>query len=349
VLLRILHLDWIYEIDKKHYNLFFATGLFFGSIMFGITGFMLIENYNFVDAFYMTVITVATVGFTEVNPLSEKGKIFTSIFIIFNLGFFAIFASILTRYILEGEINKIFSNYRLLKSVKKMENHVIVCGYGRNGHKACEELRNKRVPFVVIERDIQIFNEMYGERKDFPHIEGDATQDEVLKVAGIDRARALITTLPKDSDNVFVTLTARTLNPKIMIVSRVNQSSSENKLIRAGANRLVNPDFIGGTYMANLITKPHVAEFLDMIDGAGELQLDEFCYEDFKEEYREQTIRDLDVRNKTGVTIMGFKDNVKGFIINPNPNMVFGEGDVLILLGTVEQIKTFAKVYTHKN
>jgi voltage-gated potassium channel len=328
-----------------------AIGLFFLSLTIGIAGFMLIEGWPWFDAFYMTVITIGTVGFQEVHPLSTGGRIFTSFFIIFNLGIFALLASVITSYLFEGELREIFNNYIINRKVQKLKNHVIICGFGKNGHRAAQEFVKTKIPFVVIENDAEILKANIPSFENLPnvsYIEGDATQDEILISAGVARARALITTLPKDADNVFVTLTARQLNPQILIIARANEASAETKLRHAGANRLVRPDLIGGTYMANLVTRPEVVEFLDMISGTGELKLEEFKYEDLRENFKDKSIIDLDVRNITGAYIIGFKDEIKGFMINPHPSTKIAEGDIMIVLGTTKQISEFADYYTFK-
>ena len=340
-----------FRVNKRLYKLFWATALFFFSIFIGISGFRIIEGWDYIDAFYMTVITIGTVGFQEVHPLSETGRLFTAVYIILNLGIFALFASVITSYLFEGELREVFTNYLTYRKVKSLNNHIILCGFGKNGQKACEEFMKNKIPFVVIENSEKLIKEnlidLQG-RPEMHFIEGDATHDDILKLAGVDRARALITTLPSDADSVFVTLTARQLNPKIRIIARANESSSESKLISAGADKLVRPDMIGGTYMANLVTRPAVVDFLDMIGGTGTLKLEEFEFEDFKENYKGKSIIDQDVRNKTGAHIMGFKDADKGFLINPHPATLISEGDVIIVLGEVKQILDFAHYYTRK-
>lgn len=339
------------KINKKLYRFVWASGLFFLSILVGTLGFKYIEEWRFIDAFYMTVITIGTVGFQEVHPLSDAGRIFTSFFIIFNLGIFALFASVVTSYLFEGELREVLSHYMINQKVRKLKNHVIICGFGKNGYRASKEFLRDKIPFLVIdlhENSHQEGMDRFVLDNNVAYIEGDATQDDVLKDAGVERAYALITTLPSDADNVFVTLTARQLNPMIKIIARANETSTEQKLLRAGADQLVRPDLIGGVYMANLITRPSVVEFLDMIGGTGKLKLEEFQYNDFKDQYKDKSIIDLDVRNKTGANIMGFKDATDGFSINPHPSIKISPGDVMIVLGTIDQISNFAHYYTHK-
>ncbi len=340
-------IDYLAEkIPTKFHRLIGTLSLFLLSLVIGISGYTLLENYSLVNAFYMTVITIATVGFTEVEPLTDSGKIFTSVFIIYNLVVFTLVVSTITSYLVEGELVEIFNIYRLNQKVKKLENHVIVCGFGRNGHRACQEFLKHDIPFVVIETDNEKILEAHTLHKDIYIIAGDATNEEILELAGIKRAKALLTALPKDADNVYVTLTARQMNPKISIVARANDKGSESKLFMAGADKLVRPDQVGGTYMANLILKPEIVEFLDVLTGTGALKLEEFCFNDFKEGYRNQTIRFLDAHNKTGVMILGFKDNELGMIINPDLDTEIGLNDFIIVLGTKEQIDKFATTYT---
>ncbi len=348
---RYIKINSLLKVNQKLYRLILATTVLLASIGVGIAGFMYIENWDFLDAFYMTVITIGTVGFSEVHTLSENGRIFTSLFIIFNLGVFALFATVITSYILEGELRDLLDTYISTQKVKKLKNHVIVCGFGKNGQKACEEFLKDDIPFVVIEKDLDLFKEeweSFANHKNISYVVGDATQDEILRAAGIDRASALITTLPSDADNVFVTLTARQLSSQIQIIARANESSAESKLLRAGADKLVRPDLIGGIYMANLVIRPEVVEFLDMISGTGKLKLEEFEYQDFKDDYKDHSIIDLDIRNKTGASIMGFKDADQGFMINPNPHTKISPGDVMIVLGTKDQILNFAAYYTKR-
>lgn len=178
-------------------------------------------------------------------------------------------------------------------------------------------------------------------------IKGDATQDEVLKEAGIERAKALITTLPKDADNVFITLTARELNPRIKIIARASDESSVSKLRMAGANRVVMPDFIGGLHMAYHVTKPEVVEFLEMLSGASsnELKMEEMDYSRLKAEYQNKSLREMNICKRTHVMVMGMKDTRKGFSINPHPETVIREGDILILLGNEQALANFRDVY----
>ncbi len=327
-------------------RLIFATALFIISMSLGAVGYIIIEGFRPLDAIYMAVITFATVGYNEVNTLSDNGKAFTIVFIMVNLGIFAYTVSVLSSFFFEGELRRVFKNIITSRDVKKLKNHVIVCGFGRNGIKVCEELTNDKIEFVVIESNTEIINAFPDEKKYF-FINGNATLDEILLEAGIKEASTIICSLPLDADNVFITLTARELNRKIKIISKANEPTSEKKLYRAGATYVVMPDRLGGIHMANLITKPYVIEFLELLNGVGDskLVLEEVSHDKLKSEYQNKSLRELDVRNKTGATIIAFKDEVEGFIFNPHSEKAVQEGDVLIVLGNTKNIDQFREAF----
>jgi voltage-gated potassium channel len=329
-------------------RLIFAFFIMILSVVVGISGFVLIEGYEVLDAFYMTIVTISTVGFREVEPLSDGGKIFTSIFIIFNLVFFVFLGSTVAKYIFEGELNKIYNTIMKGREVSKLRGHIIVCGFGRNGRRAAQELKNSKKKFLIIENDEHVLERFPDAAKTYSFLISDATQDKSLLDAGIRRATTIITTLPSDSENVFITLTAREMNPDIKIISRASDEKVEKKLMRAGANHVVMPDALGGFHMAHIITKPFIVEFVEMLSGFGESEymLDEISYLQIKVEYRDKSLAELDIRKKTGATVFGFKDAIKGIMINPDPHTKFSQDDIIILLGKGEAIKEFKRKYT---
>jgi voltage-gated potassium channel len=324
-------------------KLYLAGGLILAVLLVGVLGFILIEHYSFLDSIFMTVITVATVGYQEVNPLSAAGKVFTSFLIIFSIGTFAYAVSVFTKYIIEGEFQTYFKHYKVNKEILKLENHVIVCGYGRNGRQACDQLRSQGEAFVAIESNPEIIEYM-RDHDSLLFIEGDATEDEVLLEAGLKRAKALITALPNDAANVFVVLTAREMNPGLKIISRASEDGSETKLKRAGADNVIMPDKIGGTHMAALVVKPDVLEFLDHITGTINIKLEEILYNSLPERMRDKSIRELEIRNKTGANIIGFKTASGEYIINPTPDTVMQQDAKLFVLGTQEQVNRFKEI-----
>ncbi|MCX6291425.1 MAG: potassium channel protein [Bacteroidetes bacterium] len=324
-------------------KLYFAIGFVFVILLLGIIGYVTIEHYSLLDAVFMTVITVATVGYREVQQLDAAGKIFTSLLIITSIGTFAYAISVITRYVIEGEFQTYFKHYRVNREVQKLSGHVIVCGYGRNGKQACEQLRSENEIFVAVESKHDIISQM-REEGDILFVEGDATQDEVLIEAGIGMAKALISALPDDAANVFVVLTARGINPKLKIISRASDESSESKLKRAGADNVIMPDKIGGTHMASLVVKPDVLEFLDYITERVNIKLEEILFSHLPEHMKNKSIRELEVRNKTGANIIGIKTIKGDYMINPSPDTMMEPGAKLFVLGTQEQVDKFKNI-----
>lgn len=312
-------------------------------LLVGIVGYYTIEDYSLLDSVFMTVITVATVGYREVKELDDAGKIFTSFLIIFSIGTFAYAISVITRYVIEGEFQTYFRHYKVNKEILKLKDHVIVCGFGRNGRQACEQLRSGNEKFVAIESNPKIIATLHDDGN-ILFIEGDATNDDVLLEAGLERAKALITALPNDAANVFVVLTARDRNPNLKIISRASDDASEHKLKRAGANNVIMPDKIGGTHMAALVTKPDVLEFIDHITGRINIRLEEILYSSLPNSMRGKSIRELEIRNKTGANIIGFKTAEGDYIINPSPEMVMMPDAKLFVLGTQEQVSRFKEI-----
>lgn len=315
-------------------------------IIIGVIGYIVIDNYTLINAFYMTIITVATVGFGEVQPLSDAGRIFTSFLIITSFGTFAYAISSITQYIADGEFRKYIKSYRLNATIDKLSDHVIICGYGRNGRQAAHVLKNHGNRFVIIEQKKEIIDTFQHNYKELV-INGDGTQDEILIKAGIMRAKALITSLPIDADNLFIVLSARQLNPKIKIISRASDDNSDKKLIAAGADNVIMPDKVGGAHMASLVMKPDVIEFIDNLSSADGLtqNLVELTFDNIPEQFKNKTIKELEIRNKSGANIIGFKTANGAYSINPSPETILTSDAKLFVLGTVEQIKKLKEIF----
>jgi voltage-gated potassium channel len=307
---------------------------------------MLIEKYEFLDAFYMTIITVATVGFQEVHPLSQDGRIFTSFLIITSFGTFAYAVTSISNYIAEGKFNEYFKHVKVTAAIEKLEDHVIICGFGRNGRQAAHVLKKHNTRFVVIEEKKEVIDTITHRHSDLV-IHGDGTHDEILERAGIKKAKAIITTLPFDADNLFIVLSARTLNPKLIIISRASEDNSDKKLKLAGADNVIMPDKIGGAHMASLVMKPDVMEFLDFITGQGgdNIRLEEITFENLSDEFKNKTIRELEVRNRSGANIIGFKTGNGEYVINPNADTKIIPDAKLFVLGTTEQITKLKELF----
>lgn len=316
------------------------------SVFIGIAGYILIEGYTFVEAFYMTMITITTAGYLEVHPLSDMGRIFTSLYLVSNIGIFFYGATTIVGLVIEGEFKNFNKNYNVKKKISELSGHVIVCGYGRNGKQVCLELKDDKYPHMIIEKRQDIIEEM-KQNPEILFIEGDATEEETLIESGIKSAKAIITTLPEDPDNVYVVLTARELNLDITIISRASNESSVNKLKRAGANNVIMPEKIGGAHMAALVMKPDIMEFIAELTGQSSdisLTFEELSLKDIASEYAAGTIRDLDIRNKTGANIIELRMPDGEFIINPLPETRLNKNTKLIALGDSRQISELRKL-----
>ncbi|NOU46391.1 MAG: potassium channel protein [Bacteroidales bacterium] len=333
----------------QNLNLIIALSLLLLIGFTGIAGYMAIEGYTLLEASYMTVITVATVGFKEVHPLSDPGKVFTIILIIFSFSIFAYSLSTITSYLVEGRIKEFFKNNRKTGGITKMKDHIIIVGFGRNGQQTAHDLLllNKKV--VIIEKSHELI--VAHEKEKVIFVEGDATEDEILEMAGIQKAGALISTLPIDADNLYVVLTARSLNAGLQIISRASHDSSERKLITAGASHVVMPEKVGGTFMASLVAKPDLAEFFHhlSIEGNEGVNLVEVVCSDLPSEFQDRTIHDMSIRRLTGANIVGFRTPEGQYIINPPGETVMAKNAKLFVLGTPDQIENVKEIIRQKH
>ncbi len=323
-----------------------GIGLLVIIVVFGTSGYIFLEGFRPVDALYMTVITIATVGFREVAELSDAGKIFTIILILGSFGVFGYVVTMVTRFVVDGVFTHFYKDNKVKRKIDKLDDHVIVCGFGRNGRQTAFELMEHDEEFVVIEKDPQVLEHL-REGTDYLYIEGDATSEEILTLANIENARALITTLPIDADNLFVVLTARQIKNNILIISRASDDNSDIKLKRAGANNVIMPDKIGGTRMARLVLDPDVVEFLDHVlmqpPGSG-VRIEELSCGHIAECFEGKTIRDLDVHNRTGANIIGLKNSMKEYLLNPPAGTVLSTHDQLFILGTGSEISALREL-----
>jgi voltage-gated potassium channel len=322
-----------------------AFVLVFLIIVSGITGYMLIENFTFLEALYMTVITIGTVGFKEVHQLSEGGMIFTIILIIFSLGILAYSLSLIAGNIIEGHLSKIIFGYKVKSKLKKMENHVIICGFGRNGRQAVSDLKKSDQKVVIIDNQEEALKEI--DQLGYAYIYGDATEEETLIRAGVYKAKALITTFPNDADNLYVSLTAKSLNEKIEVISRAANESSDRKLRLAGIDHVILPEQVGGTRMAMLVMHPDLVEFLQAIaiDGHDEHNLIELQCDNLPDQMKHVSIGDLQIRKLSGANIIGIKREDGSFDVNPSPETLITAGTKLFVLGSPDQIKKMESIY----
>ena len=318
--------------------MYLALTLLVMVLLFGVFGYRFLSDYTWIDAFYMTIITVTTVGFSEVRPLDVEAKIFTVILIVTSVFIFAYAISVITEYVLSRNSLQLLKKKRVRNKISSLNNHVIICGFGRNGNQAAERLRAYKRSFVVIEKNREVIEKF---EEDILFIEGDANEDETLIEAGIDKAQYLITAMPDDAANLFVVLSARQLNKNLFIISRASQLTSQKKLRLAGADKVIMPDKIGGDHMASLVVMPDLITFMDKLSTEGEhtTNLEEVTIETFMAKVDNHSLRDLDLRKKTGCTIIGYIEPNGNYIINPEADLKLQPQGKVIVLGRPEQIK----------
>jgi voltage-gated potassium channel len=307
-------------------------------IIIGTIGYVLIDHYTWINALYMAVITIGTVGFGEIQPLSNAGKLFTIFLILASLATVAFYITMITRLLIDGEWRKQYQAYRQNKKLRAMKKHVIVCGYGRNGHQACEVLRQNKIPFAVIEQRQHYLSSI--NETDLLVVQGDATKDETLLEAGVMDAYALISALPNDSDNLFVVLTARQLNPNLIIISRASDMHTIKKLKIAGATNVIMPDKLGGAHMASLTMIPDVHELLSMLTT---IHTDEFRVSEVKIA-QPLNLGDMNIWKQTGCTVLGIKRADGSYEANPQPSSHVAPGERLIVMGSKVNIANARKL-----
>lgn len=314
--------------------------------LMGLLGFRFLFGYQWVDAVYMTVITVSTVGYGEIHPLSPVEKLFVSFFIVSSIFIVGYAISVITEYILSKNNIGNLKRIRVERKIEALENHIIVCGYGRNGRQTIQKLIDYNKSFVIVEKDEEVVER--HENYDTLFVLGDASEDEVLVHAGIERASTLICALPSDADNLFVVLSARQINKKLKIISRATEETSYKKLKLAGADNVIMPDKIGGDHMASLVVVPDLVEFLDNLSVSGvhdSINVEQVSFETICTDGKEIAIFDLDLRKKTGCSIIGYKTPSGDYIVNPEPSLVLKKHSKLILLGRPNQIDSLKRLY----
>jgi voltage-gated potassium channel len=308
---------------------------------FGTIGYMVVEGWNFLDSLYMTVITISTTGYREVHDLSSKGMIFTIVLTVVGVGTALIAFTTGARFILEGELRQIVGRKKLERKIKELKDHYIICGYGRMGNIIAKELKEEGVQFIVVEKDPAALEE----KKDVLVVMGDATRDHTLKEAGIDKACGLISVLPNDAENLFVVLSARGLNPNILIVARAMEEGSEQKLLRAGASKVVSPYLIGGLRMAHTVLKPTVVDFIEFTTKSGNigLQMQEVTVQEGSILIG-RSLEACTVGDDWGVIIVAIKQTTGETRFNPTHQSVIKAGDILIVLGEISKLKRFEEM-----
>ena len=325
---------------------YLTIGLLLSIMVIGSIGYYLL-GYTPSEAIYQTIITIATVGFEEVHQLDNYGMWFTSFLVVVSIGIFFYAVTSFTRYIVEGVFMNTYKDSKVKRKIEKFSDHVIICGYGRNGKQAAIELNQHKVKVVIIEQKPEIIQTL----RDTPgmlYVEGDAADEEVLKQTHLESARAMITTLPEDADNLFVVLSAKELNPDIKIISRASLDNSDVKLKRAGATNVIMPDKIGGQRMAKLVAQPDVVEFIELIllQSIDSVVLEEISCHNVSSCFAGKSISELDIRNTSGANVVGLKREDKSYMINPVPETTLTSSDKLFVLGTRSQINQLIKTLT---
>jgi voltage-gated potassium channel len=297
----------------------------------GTAGYMIIEGWGFLDALYMTVLTISTVGYGEVHPLSVTGKFLSILIILLGVGSVGFAVGTAGRLMLENRIRAVLGR-RFMKSIQKLRNHYIICGFGRMGRIICEELTEKGIPLVVLENDDEVLEEI--ERLGYPYMKADATSDEELMASGIEKAAGLVSVVTDDAQNVFIVLTARGLNPKLNIVARSAAEESIKKLVRAGANKVISPYFLGGHRIAQAIMRPTVLDFLENIiqNKEMDLVLDEIHIAP-RSKLVGTTLATSGLRKEFNIIILAIKSATGSMSFNPSFNTEIKSGDTLVILG----------------
>lgn len=320
-----------------------ALVILFLLLVIGTSGYSMLEGFPVVDALYMTVITISTVGFGEIRPLSSVGRLFTIFLIIGGGGLAAFAVSTMVEFLVTGQWREYWIRRRKLRMLSSLDKHAIVCGFGRVGRHVSDELAAEGVPFVVLDIDPDRIE--HAERKGYLAIQGNAANEKVLHDAGIAKARAMVAAVASDAENVFIVLTARSLNPNIYIVSRANYEDSEPKLLRAGANHTIQPYRISGKRMVTMLMRPNVADFLDEISHAGGLEL-------LLEQVQiapgsplvGQTLQEAEIGSRLGVTVLACRSQDGVFHTPPGPGTVLKAHTSMIALGTREQLRALMQL-----
>ncbi len=313
----------------------------------GIVGFRFLYDYTWIDALYMTIITVSTVGYGEVQPMGAYGKLFTSFFIISGLFIFGFGLSTITEHILNKNNIGNLKRIKMKKRIDSLNDHIIVCGYGQNGKQAVQKLMDYRKDFVIIDDHEEVFQNLENDRLNY--IVGNATEDEVLSLAGVERASTLICALPRDADNLFIVLSARQLIKDLKIISRATEENSYKKLKLAGADNVIMPDRIGGSHMASLVVVPDLVEFLDNLSVSGEqdsINVEQISFSKICTDGVERSISETDIRKKTGCSVIGYKSPSGTYVVNPEPSQRIERDSKLIMIGRPDQIEYLKKYYS---
>jgi voltage-gated potassium channel len=305
-------------------------------------GYMALEDWSFLDSLFMTVITLATIGYGEVHPLSSAGQVFTIVVILLGVGTAAYTLGTASKLMVEDRIRILFGR-KTMKALQSLHDHYILCGFGRMGRTVAAELADRAVPFVVVENKLEVIDDL--DRLGYLYIKGDATEDDVLIEAGIGRAKGLVSVVTSDSHNVYIVLSARGLNPRLAIVARADSDESIQKLVRAGANRVISPYSLSGFRIAQAVHSPTVLDFLEKIvhDKALGLRLDEVLVQE-RSRLAGASVASSGLRQEHDLIILAIKDSAGKMAFNPASDTVLRAGDTLVVLGHLPNLKKLEKI-----
>lgn len=307
----------------------------------GTAGYMLVEGWELGESLYMVIVTLSTVGFREVRPLSPAGRVLTSVLILTGVATFAYVAASFARLIVEGELQRVVGRRRMKREIDQLRDHYILCGYGRVGREVCRNLQADGVSLVVVDRDEEALAELTD--MSVPFVIGDAADEDVLEQAGLSRARGLVLTLSSEADNVYVTLIARELRDDLLVIARSVSGPGERRLVAAGADRVVSPERIGARSMSNSVTRPSTVEFTEIVTAHEnlELQLEEVRLGD-RGEMVGQSIQECNIRRNFGLIVVAILTPGGDMVFNPPPEYRLTAGATLVVLGQRDDLKRFA-------
>ncbi|RJR41375.1 MAG: potassium channel protein [Deltaproteobacteria bacterium] len=318
------------------------TGSLAAILVLGSLGYVWLEGWSFFDSLYMTVTTLATVGYREVHPLSRAGQVYNMILILSGMGVLFYIVTSLARVVVEGEIAEALGKRKLLQKIKKLSGHYIICGFGRIGEIIARQLKERGIPLVIIDNNPQSLSKL-GESAYF-YLAGDATKEEILLEAGIERARGLVSVVHSDASNVYIVLTARSLNPALFIVARGEEPGAERKLIRAGADKVESPYEMGGRKMAHTILRPTVTTFMELAMHEGvEWSMEEIRVGEASAMIG-QPLKDSGIRRQYELIVVAIKRADGEMLFNPTPETLVLAGDTLILMGMRKNLEALEEI-----
>lgn len=328
----------------------FFFGMMLALIVFGTTGFIVVENYKWFDALYMTVITLTTVGYYEVKALSTAGRVFNMVLLLVGVNAILFGVGMMTSTIIELQLDHYFDRRRRKKMIDSLHDHFIICGFGRVGRGAAHELMRSKVPIVVVDNSEERIEMVI--RAGMLGVLADSTRDETLRDVRIDRARGLVAALASDADNLFLTLSAKTLNPKLTVATRANEEEAAAKLRRAGADAVVSPYGVTGSRLAQSIIRPHVTQFLDyaMLDPSVDLGIEQFRVDETSG-FARSGMSDLkQLRREYGITVLAIRSGSGQMLFNPDAETPVNTGDHLIVMGKSESLQKLERLLVaHKS